>query len=148
MKFNWGHGIVVTMGIAMSLILVLVYFSYQQTIDLVTEDYYPKQLVYENQIDKQKAYESLGEKVEIEMGKMITFKFPSIVTYPDSITGTIHLYRPSNRQLDLQLPILLDSAFSQHLPLSALKNGKYEFIIDWQADGKSYLMKEFVIVSK
>ena len=53
MKFNWGHGIVVTMGIAMSLILVLVYFSYQQTIDLVTEDYYPKQLVYENQIDKQ-----------------------------------------------------------------------------------------------
>lgn len=52
-KFNWGTGIVIAMVLFMTFILTFVYKSLtpQYTHDLVSEDYYKDELLYQKEID-------------------------------------------------------------------------------------------------
>jgi len=57
------------------------------------------------------------------------------------IKGTVSLYRPSNKQLDFDLPISLSNT---HLliPDKRLLDGRWDIKIKWEINGDSYLQKE------
>ena len=146
MKFNWGHGLTVVIAIGVAGILTLVYLSTKQKIDLVTDDYYPRELVYEKQIQKQRNTQSLDQKILMTISDTITFHFPELSNHPSEIKGKILFYRPSDRTLDREEPVILDSAFKQKYPASLLKQGKFEVIIEWEYNQVEYLQKEIVSI--
>jgi hypothetical protein len=49
---NWGYKIAITFILFGALIIFMVVKSFQQNIDLVTDDYYQEELKYQQQIDK------------------------------------------------------------------------------------------------
>ena len=79
MKWNWGTGIVFVMLGFISFILYFVItmstdekFSH----DLVTEDYYAKEIAYQNEIDAETNTQNLIEKIEskkVPTGWLIVF---------------------------------------------------------------------------
>lgn len=146
MKFNWGHGIFLTIIICSSGILLLVYLSYQQKIDLVTEEYYPKELVYEDQISKIKNSNALAEKISIERkNDSLLLTFPKIAVTADSIKGEIWFYFPSDKAEDKKMKIEPSENFIQSINLSNFKAGKYEIIFDWRVEQTKYFQKELFL---
>lgn len=147
MKINWGTGLVIGMVLFISFIM---YFVIKITTDkkydydLVTEEYYKKEMVYQKEIDAEANSNSLestisGEKVA--EGWMLTF--PENIDY-SKIEGTVFLYRPSNKQLDFQLPIKL-SGLNMLIPDEKLVAGRWNTIVRWTYQGKDYLYKKEIV---
>ncbi|MBS2097433.1 FixH family protein [Carboxylicivirga linearis] len=141
MKFNWGHGLFVVIILGITGFLTLVFITTQERIDMVTDEYYPKELKYQKQIEKTKNYNALTQKIELKVNGDLAVVFPKLTDKPEGITGNIHIYRPSDKRLDLQKEIQLDTTFTTMFNKSALQSGKYEVIIEWQANNQPYFAK-------
>jgi hypothetical protein len=141
MKFNWGHGLMVVILLGITGFLSLVLITTGERIDMVTDEYYSKELKYQDQIEKIKNYNLLDEKVQLQINGSLTLKFPKLTDNPLDIAGNIHLYRPSDKRLDLEKEIQLDSAYCLEFEKTDLQAGKYEVIIEWTANNKPFLTK-------
>ena len=146
MKINWGTGIVIAMALFISFIL---YFVIAMTTDkdynhdLVVEEYYKKELVYQEEIDAEENLNSLSTRIvgeKVENGWQISF--PKEIQ-DSKIKGTVFLYRPSNKQLDFDFPIVL-SGSNLLIPDESLLDGRWNITVDWEYDGESYLYKESI----
>src|SRR6266542_6174400 len=98
MKFNWGKSLLVIYLIFVVLTLTLVAFCMTRQVDLVSKNYYEKEVSYQEQIDKQKNTLESDVKIEYD-GEKINFLFPEKFK-GKNITGDIVLYRPSSTSRD------------------------------------------------
>lgn len=114
MKINKGTGIVITIIAFMSFILYFVItmstdkaFAY----DLVTEDYYQQELKFQDEIDAEQNLANLKEEVTITSTQEgLQIKFPSNFS-KEKLQGKVFLYRPSNKQLDFEIPISISNTY-------------------------------------
>jgi nitrogen fixation protein FixH len=146
MKINWGTGIAIAIGLFMAFILVLVVkmtTDKDYNHDLVVEEYYKKELAFQDEIDAQKNASLLSEKIKgskVAGGWLLAF--PKELE-SKKIRGTVFLYRPSNKQLDFDFPIEL-SGLNLLIPDESLLDGRWNITVDWEYNGRSYLYKESI----
>lgn len=147
MKINWGTGIVVAF---IGFISFIMYFIITMNTDskydhdLVTEDYYKQELQVQNDIEKQKNANTLATNVDWKKtNEGIVIRFPETLK-AEKITGTVFLYRPSNKQFDFETAISL-SNHNLLIPNKRLLDGRWNIIVDWQYNGKSYLYKKEIV---
>lgn len=146
MRANWGTGIVIAFGLFITFILYFV-FKVQGTKEydheMVTEEYYKKEIGYQDQLDKEQNASNLKEKVLLEItSEGLLIKFPKSFEYKN-IIGKVSFYRPSNQQLDFDVPISLSSS-NLLIPKTKLVGGRWDITIDWKYQEKGYLNKEKV----
>ena len=144
MKVNWSTAVVIAMIAFILFILTFVYRSavmdeYQH--ELVSEDYYGDELHYQEEIDKINNASKLDvDLTMVRTADGLTFRFPEDME-PEKISGTISLQRPSNKSLDLKMPIVLtDSDFL--IPDQNLASGKYVVVVDWKHENSEYMFKD------
>jgi nitrogen fixation protein FixH len=144
MKISWGTAIVMAIVSFMAFIMYFVVTmitddSYSH--DLVVEEYYKTELSFEEQLDKTRNATKLSENINLKKsadGMVITF--PAELR-PSDITGNVFLYRPSNKQLDSEIPLSLSS--NQLLvPDKRLIGGRWNIIIDWEYRGEQFYFRE------
>lgn len=146
MKLNWGTGIAIFIVIFVLGILTLVFKSSMQRIDLVSEDYYPRELKYQDEIDAMNRALSLSEEVFIQQdNNHVTVVFPKSML-ADSIKGKVDLYRPSDKRLDLVYEIKTDTGNVFRIQKSQVRKGKYEIFVDWKYWSEHYLIKQELLV--
>lgn len=144
MKWNWGTGMVLVMVCFMAFILYFVIkMSTDETYsyDLVTEEYYAKEMVYQDEIDAETNTNNLVEKIKskkVSDGWLLTF--PNELD-PTKIKGNVFLYRPSNQRLDFEIPMELSSS-NLLIPDKSLIGGRWNITIDWTYDGKPFMFKQ------
>jgi len=146
MKINWGTGIVIAIGLFMTFILGLVYLMIMDqdyNHDLVVEEYYKKELAFQDEIDAEKNALSLSERIK---GKKVVNGW--LLTFPkelesSEIEGSVFLYRPSNKQLDFDFSIEL-SGLNLLIPDERLLDGRWNITVEWEYNGKPYLYKESI----
>lgn len=143
-KFNWGTGIVIAF---IAFIGFILYFVITLSVnkkfnhDLVTEGYYQKELNYQEQIDATKNSQQLINKLEIFKNKEgLNIVFPEDFD-SKKITGKVSLYRPSNKQLDFEMPISI-SEKSLLVPENRLVDGRWDITVEWNYENKKYFHKE------
>lgn len=143
MKVNWGTSIVIAFALFMTFIL---YFVFKVQSDknydheMVTEEYYKKEMSFQQQLDKEQNAAGLTEKVIVS-----TTLEGIIIAFPESfnkanIKGKVSLYRPSNQKLDFEVPISLSTS-NLLIPKTNLVDGRWDISIDWEYEGKAYLNK-------
>ncbi|WP_299059995.1 FixH family protein [uncultured Polaribacter sp.] len=143
MKINWGTGIVIAIVFFISFILYFVITMSTDTSykhDLVTEKYYQKELQFQDEINAEKNAFALKEKVTIqrvEEGLKITF--PTEFS-PKEIKGKVFLYRPSNKQLDFEIPISITNTYLL-VPEKRLLDGRWNINVAFKYNDKEYLVK-------
>jgi hypothetical protein len=146
MKFNWGTGIFIFLILFFIAIFSFVYFAFMQEVDLVEDDYYPKELNYEQQINKRNNLKKLGEQIRItQLKNHLTMVFPPSQKY-NKIKGEILIYRPSDSRSDLKYKIELDSTNSQTINASKFLNGKYIVKVDWSYHELEYYQELTIIL--
>ncbi|WP_430927684.1 FixH family protein [Polaribacter marinivivus] len=147
MKFNWGTGIVVTI---IAFIAFIMYFVITMSTDntyshdLVTDKYYQAELNYQQEIDAEKNANRLTEKVTIEKNsKGLKINFPENFI-PKNIKGKVFLYRPSNKQLDFEIPISISKTYLL-VPEQRLVDGRWNMKIFWKYKNTNYLIKKKLV---
>ncbi|RLD31593.1 MAG: hypothetical protein DRI97_13045 [Bacteroidetes bacterium] len=146
MKINWGTGILIFIILFLIAIISFVIFANTQKVKLVEEDYYPKELNFDSQMEKQANAEALTEKVSIGLSadSLIFIRFPEFFDQKQ-VKGSILIYRPSDDKEDIYYEIALDSNSSQILPAGELLPGKYIIKLDWTAAGVKYFQEQVII---
>ena len=146
MKINWGTGIVIVIAAFISFIMYFVITmstNNKYSYDLVTDNYYQQELQYQKQIEAEKNAKNLIENVKLKHSEFgLTVNFPKDLDYK-MINGKVFLYRPSNKQLDFEIPISISKPYLL-VPEKRLLDGRWNIKIDWQYKGKSYLFKESI----
>lgn len=148
MKFNWGTGIVLVLFVFVASIGTLVYYLYQNSINLVHEDYYPRELAHQSMIEKRNNAYELNDRLSIKNGDgWIEVKFPEIFEY-DSLTGEIQLFRPSSGVKDVFILVRPDKEGFQRIPNTALDKGKYIVKVDWAHKGTFYYVEQEIYIKR
>lgn len=147
MKINWGTAIVIAF---IGFIAFIMYFVINMMTnkkydhDLVVENYYQQELKFQETIDKEENANNLSQQItwkKTTEGILITF--PNNLN-ADDIEGKVFLYRPSNKQLDFEIPISM-SNHTLLIPDNRLLDGRWNLSVDWTYQNESYLFKEAII---
>jgi hypothetical protein len=146
MKFHWGKGIIIVFVLFAAGIALMVTVSMRQKVDLVTDDYYDRELKHQEQIDRSTRSAAMGDSLRIvTSASELTIRFPASYLHR-TVSGTVSFYRPSDRRLDVVIPVLLDGTASQILPLSSLQQGVWKMKLEWTVDDISYYREEPIVV--
>ncbi len=123
----------------------LAFKSSQQNIELVTEDYYAKELLYQQKIDETKRAASLSAPVEIKfINHELTIHFPKDFA-TKKIVGNAVLYCPSDEKKDMNQPfIVTDSAVSIAVPDTY--HGLHYVKIEWRVEEVDYYYEYKLII--
>jgi len=142
MKINWGTGIVIGFVIFIGFILFLVITMVNSSHhDLVTKDYYQDELQYQDEIDAEENANELSIKVQSKRtSEGYLIMFPENLD-ANKIKGNVFLYRPSNKQLDFDLPIVLSES-NLLIPDKRLLEGRWNINVKWEYEGKPYLYRD------
>ena len=148
MKINWGTGIVIAFALFITFILYFV-FSVQSNSkydnELVVEEYYKHDAKFGDEMIRIQNAQDLKQKPLVSnTSEGITIVFPDVFV-PKEIKGKVSFYRPSNKKIDFDVPILL-SGSRLNVPKEKLLGGRWEINMEWQYQGKQYLTKEVVYI--
>ena len=140
---NWGYKIAIFYTAFAVFILALVVKSMNQKYDLVTDDYYDKELKFQGQIDKQNLVNTEGKQVTWKHeGNSLQLIFPAT----ENVTGEIKLIRPSDAAMDINMAVKPDSTGNQQIDISKTNKGKYLLQIDWNENGKEYFQESVIVL--
>lgn len=143
---NWGYGItILTLGFVLFMCL-LAGSAYRQSFDLVAEDYYGKELRYEEQIKKQERQGMLKEKIVCTQDKdNIRIQFPPEVA-GKKVEGVVLFFRPSDALMDRSISLHLNDGF-QVFSKKAFPKGFYKVQIDYSADTTLYYFEDAFMIN-
>lgn len=147
MKINWGGGIVIAIALFIGFILFFVIkmsTNKKYDHDLVSASYYKNELAYQEEIDKEKNLLELEKAIEVINKKEgLSIVFPNQFL-PNKIKGKMFLYRPSNKKLDVEIPLSITSNVL-FLPRESLVDGRWNITIDFEYEGTPYLYKKEIV---
>jgi hypothetical protein len=129
---NWGKSITVVMITFITFIVVLVTIIMSNRIDLVSEDYYQKEIAFEDEIQAKNSWNKVSEDATF-----LSNEEHLIVNLP-KIEGVdayeLILSRPNDNKKDIRFSIKNTQTFL--IEKSKLEKGVYDYRIVCQKDGK------------
>ncbi|MDA0335824.1 MAG: FixH family protein [bacterium] len=137
---SWAWGVTAAYLIFAGLTLTMVAIAVSQRTDLVSADYYQREIDYQQHIEGRARSQALPAGVawsfRHEDGDLV-LRFPP-GHFADAPQGQVHLYRPDNASLDRHYTIALDGFGDQRIPLAELATGRWQVRIEWRAGGEQY----------
>jgi hypothetical protein len=144
---NFGHKIGIFYGLFVVFMLTLVTLCIKQKdISLVSNDYYKKEIAYQDEIEKQQNAGQLVTPVRINYAgekQQVTVSFP--VEQKDA-TGKVQFYRPSDAKKDFTVDLNLNERATQEISVDQLTKGLWVIKIEWEKAGKAYLKEEKIVL--
>lgn len=137
MKFHWGHGIFIFMTFFVGFMGYLTYRTFSKDVDLVAEDYYAQEIVYQDRIDEMTNAARLAHHPTVQVeSHHVRISFPESELTLTS--GEVYFYDPRTTKGDRTYPLELDEDASMKVPLSLLDAMNYQVKMSWENNGKRY----------
>jgi hypothetical protein len=142
---NWGTKILIVYVAFVAGIVFMVFKSSTQNTDLVTTDYYAKELKYQDKIDEIERTAALTAPVEYRMeNNALTVIFPKDFA-GKKLVGEAVLYCPSDEKKDIKQHFtILDEALQLAVPAGS--KGLYELHLSWQDGGVTYYFEKKIFI--
>lgn len=140
---NWGKKIAIVYLSFVGFMGFLVWKCLQQDdIHLVSQDYYQKEIAYQDDIDQMNNTNQLSTQLKFDYvseSKTVKLDFPK-----ESIgsTGKISFYRPADARKDFTVKLDIANTESQSIPVGNLDRGLWVVKVSWNKDGKGYYKEE------
>jgi len=144
MKLNWGIFAFGLFGSFALFMIGLAVFASMQTNELVTEDYYEKELEFKEVLKKHERTETLSEQITtVIKDKQYIISFPQEVG--NNITGNIVFFKPSSQKDDKDINFKSDNN-SYTIDVKDFATGMYKVKINWTANNIEYYNEEEVVI--
>ena len=138
---NWGWKIAIVYALFVIGMLSVVVYSTKFDTNLVGEDYYEKEVAFQQEIDKKQntINDSLVFNVKV-LNDSVVIEFPR-----DVASGKVIFMRAADINSDKNFDLKKNQK-KQSFPLDLFKNGSYEVQIDWRANNKEYYWEEKIVI--
>ncbi len=138
---NWGKGIIIAMSAFVIFILTLVFTIMSNRVDLTSDDYYKKEIGFQDEIEAQRLGQNFDRKLIIQQSKnSIFFEFKD--SLPAKI-GTIEFNRPSDQKLD---KTIVWKGEQMILSKNLFQKGLYYLTLEFvQGDQKIQIDRQIII---
>lgn len=134
---NWGKGIVGGMVIFMLFILSMCFYMFRMPPDEYDHRYYEKGLSFDNDYKReQQVTADHAEPLIKQNGKTLELIFST------PVTGNIKFVRPSNQAMDKTFALNSEGAQTVSIPLSSIKRGQWDVVVEWTNNDKEYLYQQ------
>ncbi|MBL7890274.1 MAG: FixH family protein [Bacteroidia bacterium] len=145
-QISWGTKIAALYISFVGLVIVMVTFSMNQKIELVSSDYYAKELKYQDKINEMNNANALSDQIKHTIGaSQLEIQFP--VDFKDKhVAGEILFFKPSDATKDYKTPIQINADLKQTISKSLLSSGMYKMQISWTVDGKNYFNESIIVL--
>lgn len=138
---NWGKGIALVIVAFMAFIVSFVYRAFQRDIDLVDDDYYQEETMFDENKESRSNYRSLSSEIVVEQKEGgVAFLFPEEVGA--EAKGKIQFYRPDAKKYDREFELLLDNKNQQVLAYDNFKEGYYDIKVEWTELNQTYIFED------
>lgn len=145
---NWGYKILVVYAAFVVMMLGMVYVASRQTNEMQDENYYAKELVYQNVINGKNNLNALPDKVEvITTDQHVQIDLPKEASTHVS-EGHIRLMRPSAQKEDVDIALAVNENGQQLIPISKFSKGLYKLQLNWKSNSKDYYFEKDVFIQK
>lgn len=144
MKFNWGTGAFMLFGSFALFMTGLAIFASMQSNELVTEDYYEKELEFEEVQKKQEKTALLSAQAKLSVvDDKFVINFPKEVE--DVISGNVVFFKPSSQKDDKSIDFKTTSGIYE-LAIGGYSAGMYKVKINWEASGVEYYDEGEIVI--
>ncbi|MBC3540106.1 FixH family protein [Rufibacter sediminis] len=116
----------------------MVYGAMQSEVNLVSKDYYAEELAYGQRMKQVEQAQQLETPISIisaPAAGQLVIKFPNDLA---KAKGTVHLFRPSDVNLDVVVPLALSEDGLQYISTAILKKGLWRVQLSGEMNGKQY----------
>jgi len=138
MKWNWGTSIFIVIVLFVGACVAFIIYAVHQKWSMVEEDYYPKELRHEEKLVKMRNANALTMQLSVTIDKSnLVVQFP-VDFRGKELKGSIDVYRPSDEQMDVIMPVAIDTSLAQRIPMAKLSKGRYVVKVDWTSEGKDF----------
>src|SRR5690554_5679341 len=131
---NWGKGIAVAMAAFMIFIIVLTGIKLSKVNDLETENYYEREINYEQEIQAQRNANAYAKMQIKNDDSFVVFTIPDEV---DMKKAKVLFIRPNNKEQDKTF--IFEDSKTLLIDKSELEAGKYKLEITYLVDDKDCL---------
>ena len=143
-SLNWGYSIIIVFVLFAGFIGTMVYFMTVEKIDLVREDYYQKELEFQTQIKKLSNTVNLKTKIimtYLPESSELNIVFPTRV-----INGEVKFFRPSDKKMDINIPLKFLKENPLHLSTQKLNKGYWKVQVIWTDGSKEYFSEQELFI--
>lgn len=143
---NWGNKIVIVFTVFVTGMIVMVVKAFQEEQQMVTSNYYEKELVYQQKIDAMKNLALLNDSVVVHQAQnVLVVKLPEAM-HVKQVNAMVHLYCPFNEANDQHVQLTTNNG-SLSMPLNNVQVGNYVVKTEWN-DGEKMFYSENKIIIK
>ena len=144
----WALG--TTFGILafMAFFVGLAIWAFQSDVELVYDNYYEKDVVYEQQIRRIERTEALAVKPEIRYyraDETIHLVFPASLGHA-APQGELLLFRPSDKDKDRRFELALETDTMQVFRVPGLERGLWRAKLNWSSNDLEFYLEEPIMV--
>jgi hypothetical protein len=146
-RFNWGHGLFVFISLFMASMLYLVSLCFKQNFDLVSKDYFEKEIAYQEQIDKNRNTANLQTTTVVEYNKSASTIDITLPVEFDrkEVNLDVYLYKPDDASLDRKIKSVSSNGVA-HIDAKTLKSGLWHVQLSWSDTSGDYYNKTSVFI--
>ena len=147
-RSTWPYAIVTFFAVFIAFIAAFITWGVQQNMDLVNEDYYADEILFQKQIDTESRTLPFSHEVGINYDgarREITIRVPAEHASVRP-TGRIHLYRPSDARLDCEVSLATDARGIQSLDSRRLEPGLWKVRLQWKAGGQNFYYHKKIVI--
>jgi hypothetical protein len=142
---NWGSGIATLYIGFVVLVGTMVTMSFGHKNDLVSEQYYEKELAFQERINAMNNTANLKKPVRHEFSaKELLIFLP--VDSGGTLTGEILFFRPADASKDYDCAVETDQKGVQKIPLERLTKGMYKMQISWENENTPYYSEQIIVI--
>jgi hypothetical protein len=141
---NWGKGIAIALIAFMSFILFLAINLMTKSVDLEYEDYYTREVVFQDRIAAEENGKAFKQSIRIlQSEEDIQLILPD--GFPTAESGEVHFYKPDDAKSDIRIQFTQDQ--TQAFPITQFKPGRYELRLSWKSGEKEYYVNKTFFVN-
>ena len=142
---NWGKGLALALIAFAGMMAWFVVMASRNPSPLVTEEYYEKELVFQQRIDHTARANALSTSVHIQLttdGAVL--EFPAELN-GKAITGELTLLRPNDPRADRVVQVAATNGTFEEHDLD-LWPGRYNAALEWTVEGEQYYTEVKLVV--
>lgn len=142
---NWGNKILIVYLVFVAGIVFMVVKSSMLKTDLVTTDYYAKELKYQDKIDEMGRVSALSAPVRHEIKEgVLVIEFPGDFSGKE-LTGEAVLYCPADKSKDITVPFALTDTVLK-IALPSYYTGLYRLQLSWKDGNTTYYFENKIFI--
>jgi nitrogen fixation protein FixH len=143
----WPVGILLSFGLFFAATICLVVVACSHRMDLVSPDYYEREIRFQEHIDRAQRGAAPASKPIVSYDLATRSISVSLkASSPNNLKGRIELYRPSAAALDRHFELQLTADGTQSLDAAHLTPGLWKVRLTWTVADQEFFAEQDVIV--